>query len=329
VLGAEWLVRRWGPERLRLTPARSAIVHSSRYGWQLRASWRSRDENGRAVSTDASRRRVPVRADGGGGTLRVAVLGASVAFGPGVDDHETFANLMARQGWAVANFAVPGWGTDQSLLRYQHEGRAWTPAVVVLNVCVANDLADNMLASYLYDASWPKPYFTIEDGRLRVHDEHLVRSTARRAWRWLWESSHLLNLLVARPQAAAPDERHWMGRRRVAVKDDAAATALTVMEVRALRDAAREQGAALLVALHPDRATFEGRSPVAVRLGRGLEDASVPVLDLAARYRAAGWAFDDLMLDGLGHLSPRGHAVAAEVIARAIRSRRPPAPGTS
>ena len=331
LLAAEWLVRARAPERLRLSPARSAIVHSSRYGWQLRPDWRFRDEQGRQVSTDGARRRVPARPDDGAGDTRVAVLGDSVAFGTGVDDQETFANrLAAREGWTVANFAVPGWGTDQSLLRYRHEAREWRPSVVVLNVCLANDLADNMLATYLYDPSWPKPYFTLENGTPRPHDDHLVRSRGRRAWRWLWENSHLLSLLAGRAQGEPPDARHWMGRRRIAVKDDAAATVLTVALVKALQGATESEGVQLVVALHPDRATFEGRSPLAVRLGDGLTAAGVPVLDLAARYRAAGWAFGDLTLDGLGHLSARGHAVAAEGIGETIRSRRrAPAPGTS
>jgi hypothetical protein len=329
LLAGEWLVRALAPSRLRLSPARSAIVHSSRYGWQLRSGWRFRDEDGRRISTDSARRRVPVRAMEDAATTRVAVLGDSVAFGAGVDDHETFANrLAAREGWTVANFAVPGWGTDQSLLRYQHETRAWRPQVVVLSVCLANDLADNMLPNYLYDPSWPKPYFTLEGGTLRPHAEHLVRSRAGRAWRWAWESSHLLNLLALPRAEGGREPTHWMGRRRVAVKDEEAATRLTVQELAWLQQATQQDGVALLIALHPDRAAFEERSVLATRLAEEMAAAGVPALDLGARYRAAGWAFADLTLDGLGHLSPRGHAVAAELIGEAIRSRPLPAPGT-
>jgi hypothetical protein len=325
LLAGEWIVRAQGPDRLRLSPARSAIVHSSLYGWQLRPNWALRDEEGRQVSTDSERRRVQTRrpaalAGGPGvsGAPRVAVLGDSVAFGAGVDDAETFANLLAaRAGWAVANFAVPGWGTDQSLLRYEHDGRAWRPSVVVLNVCLANDLADNMLANYLYDPAWPKPYFTLRDGELQAHADHLVRSRFRRSWEWLWENSHLLNLIAA-PSGERREASHWMGRRRVAVKDTDAAARLTVRVMQRLRDEARRDGIALLVALHPDRAAFEQRSVVAARLDESLSGSGVLALDLGGRYRAAGWAFTDLMLDGLGHLSPRGHAVAAELIGEAI-----------
>src|SRR5262245_13014175 len=142
LVGAEWAVRAQGLERIRLSPARSAIVHSPLYGWQLRPNWTHHDEGGRQISTDAQRRRVQARADASAGAPRVAVLGDSVAFGAGVDDAETFASLLAsREGWTVGNFAVPGWGIDQSLLRYEHEARRWRPSTVVLNVCLANDLA--------------------------------------------------------------------------------------------------------------------------------------------------------------------------------------------
>jgi hypothetical protein len=321
LVAGEWVVRARRPDRIRLSPARSAIVHSRLYGWQLRPNWTHRDEQGRRISTDSARRRVQPGPGAVPGAPRVAVLGDSVAFGAGVDDVETFASLLeARERWTVANFAVPGWGIDQSLLRYEHEAAGWRPSVVVLNVCLANDLADNMLASYLYDPAWPKPYFTIEDGELLPHADHLARSPARLAWRWLWEHSHLLNLLAAPTSSERREIAHWMGRRRLAVKDEAAATRLAVREVKRLQELARLDGTALLVALHPDRAAFEERSPLATRLRDGLSSAGVTPLDLGASYRAGGWAFSALMLDGLGHLSPRGHAVAAETIRDAIVS---------
>jgi hypothetical protein len=53
----------------------------------------------------------------------------------------------------------------------------------------------------------------------------------------------------------------------------------------------------------------------------------IPVLDMAARFRALGLRFDEVALDRIGHLSPRGHSVASEVLeaevaARAARNRR-------
>lgn len=315
VLGAEWAVRSAHPERLHRAPARSAVVHSPTYGWELRPNWTQRD--GARFTTDAARcRRQPAAP---AGARRVVVLGDSIAFGTGVTDHETFAYQLGRRGLAVSNLAVPGWGIDQSLLRFEREGVLLRPAVVALNVCLANDLADNMLASYLYDGGWPKPYFTVEEGRLRLHDAHVHRSPARRAWRALWERSHLLNLLAA-PRAAVleVDRAHWQGRRRRAVKDEETAVQLAMAMTRRLQGRAALRGARLVVLLHPDRAGFDGRSDMAALLAEALRAEGIDAVDLGARYRRAGWAYDDLTLDGVGHLSPRGHRVVADLLASAV-----------
>lgn len=317
LLAGEWGVRRAHPDRLRRAPARSAVVHSTAYGWQLRPSWTQRD--GPGFTTDAARcRRQPPPA--AAGAPRVLLLGDSVTFGTGVADEETFAHLLGRRGLTVANFAVPGWGLDQSLLRFEREGASFRPSVVALNVCLANDLADIMLESYLYDPQWPKPFFTVEEGGLRLHDAHVHPSALRRAWRSLWEGSHLLNL-IGSPAGGAPDkdEAHWQGRRKRAVKDEETALRLALLQMRRLRDGASRSGARFVVVLHPDRAAFEERSDLAGLLAEALGAAGIEVIDLAARYRGAAWAFPDLTLDGLGHLSPRGHQVAADVLDAAIQ----------
>jgi hypothetical protein len=317
LLAGEWAVRRAHPERLRRAPARSAVVHSTAYGWQLRPSWTQRDGTG--FTTDAARCRSqpPPAAPG---APRVLVLGDSVTFGTGVADDQTFAHLLGRRGLTVANFGVPGWGIDQSLLRFEREGAAFRPSVVALNVCLANDLADIMLASYLYDPQWPKPFFTIEDGALRLHDAHVHPSVLRRAWRSLWEGSHLLSL-VASPAAGTPDddEAHWQGRRKRAVKDEETAVRLALLQIRRLQDGVSGSGARLVVLLHPDRAAFEERSDLAALLAEALRAEGTETIDLGARYRRAGWAFSDLTLDGLGHLSPRGHQVVADALDATIQ----------
>ena len=185
--------------------------------------------------------------------------------------------------------------------------------------CLANDLADIMLASYLYDPQWPKPFFTIEGGALRLHDAHVHPSALRRGWRSLWEESHLLSL-VASPAAGSPDEdeAHWQGRRKRAVKDEEAALRLALLQIRRLRDGVTGSGARLVVLLHPDRAAFEERSDLAAVL-EALRAEEIEAIDLGARYRGAGWAFGDLTLDGLGHLSPRGHQVVADVLDATIQ----------
>lgn len=317
LLAAEWSVRRVHPERLRRAPARSAVVHSTAYGWQLRPNWTQQDGPGFTTDGSRCRRQPPPAADG---APRVLLLGDSITFGTGVADRETFAHLLGRSGLTVANFGVPGWGMDQSLLRFEREGGAFRPSLVVLNVCLANDLADNMLSSYLYDPQWPKPFFTVEDGALRLHDAHVHPSLALRAWRSLWERSHLLNLLAS-PAGGPADESdaHWQGRRKRAVKDEETAVQLAVLQIRRLQARAASTGARFVVVLHPDRAAFEERSDLAPVLVEALRADGIESIDLGARYRGSAWAFSDLTLDGLGHLSPRGHQVVADLLGASVQ----------
>jgi hypothetical protein len=197
LLAAEWAVRAAHPDRLRLSAARSAIVPSAEYGWQLRPNWTQRD------------------------------------------------------------------------------GTAFTT----------------------------------------VHDAHLHGSAARRAWRSLWERSHLLSLLAT--PAAAPDEgdgTHWMGRRKRAVKEEETAVRLAVSMMHRLRVRAEGAEARFVVVLHPARAAFEERTDLPGLLAEALRADATEVIDLAALYRESARAFSELALDGAGHLSPRGHQVVADLL---------------
>jgi hypothetical protein len=148
---------------------------------------------------------------------RIVVVGDSVAFGSGVDDADTFSERLQTTGssFEVANLAVSGYGTDQELLRLEREGLALDPDVVVLSVCLSNDLVDNALDSYLHDPGTPKPRYVVEEGELVLRDGHLRRTLASQVGLRLEEHSYLFNalrLLVApEVQAAGPAPRgeHW------------------------------------------------------------------------------------------------------------------------
>ncbi len=72
------------------------------------------------------------------GTTRVAVIGDSVAWGLGVEAHQTYSAvlpgmLQARTDdpWEVVNMGVPGYGTVQIVEHFRERGLAYQPDVVV------------------------------------------------------------------------------------------------------------------------------------------------------------------------------------------------------
>lgn len=324
--GAEWGVR--------VAMARGLIedegagivrlqVHSERLGWTPTPGVED-DEDPRARVTINARgyrgRLVPL--ERAPGIRRVVLLGDSVAFGTGVADDETFAARLASPGVETINLAVPGYGIDQSLLRLEQEGLAYHPDVVVLNLCVENDLADNMLRAYLYDDRVPKPYFTLEGEGLVLHDAHLRLGPRRWLATRLSESSALYRWLV-RPGARGgprPEPTHWAELRETALRDDVAVHRLSAALLRRLQGDVESVGARLVIAVHPNRSSYRyGDARLdALLVGEGLR--GVNIVELRVFYRQRGVGFGRIALDEVGHLTVEGHRLAAEALAAAVQA---------
>jgi len=324
--GAELLLRWTRPSFLQGAPAGEPHVFSAVYGWALRPTYQGRWGNGKPFSVNgAAYRGRELVGPPPPGTTRIVMLGDSVAFGAGVTDGETFSQLLQEMqpGIEVANLGVSGYGTDQALLRLEHEGFALEPQVVVLHFCLANDFLDNMLDSYLYDGRTPKPYFVLEGGKLTPHSENLKRSWNERTGLWLRERSYLFNALSRLGQPALADAaslegsapEHWVSRKNKVLANFDEAAALTLELVRRMADVCRERGIRFLVLLHPDRTIFAGDRtlPGPFEAGRP-ELEGLRVVDLHRAYDSAGLSYDMVAIDKVGHLSPRGNEFVAEVI---------------
>jgi hypothetical protein len=81
-----------------------------------------------------------------------------------------------------------------------------------------------------------------------------------------------------------------------------------------MRDVAASGGAEFLVVVHPDKLGFRRRSPWLNSLRRSPWLAGVPMVDMREQYRARRLRFPDVALDAVGHLNPRGHREAAEIL---------------
>ena len=209
MLGIEWLLRWGSPGHQRARP-QAALAHlhrySEAYGWELRP--------GAITSVDGQRTSINGRGLRGRehplartSLTRVLMLGDSIAFGYGVADEQTFATLLEARGYEVVDLAVPGYGTDQALLRLEREGMAYSPDVVLLHFCLHDDFVDNASRTYFDDGLHPKPYFTIDQGGLVLHERHLRLSLRERLALWLQQESHLSTAWRAARRRGAPSTR--------------------------------------------------------------------------------------------------------------------------
>jgi len=296
--------------------------YSSVYGWEPRPG-RYLDE-GHVITINEHGYRGPAAGPRDRSRRRVVVLGDSVAFGLYASDHETYAAALdaGDNGLEVVNLAVQGYGPAQSLIRLERLGLSLEPDVVVLGFCLANDFADAMLSTFLFDDSHPQPFFTLgAGGQLVRHDEHLRLGARKRTALWLRDHSRLYRRLLPEPE---PDGERgsWLERRRLATQDRGATLGLVSRLVVAMRDLAASRGATFLVLLHPDRQTARG-DRWARQFSARLEAEGVRTLDLLKSYEERGLDFDEVTIDGLGHLSAPGHAETAAILAEALGAAGP------
>ena len=319
--GAELAVRRANPrylDRLSLDDLAYLHTYSPVYGWTPRPSFRYTLAGSETTINRLGYRGREVSEARTPGRTRVVMLGDSITFGYGVTDGETFSAVMETLDprLEVVNLGVQGYGTDQELLKLQREGLAYSPDVVVLNVCLANDLLDNAARRSIYDGVYPKPYFRLEDGRLVEVADHVALSPPRRLALLLSQRSALFNaLLDLAPVDRARYQRALAGAAEAEPGEPA--FAVTFALVRRMDEVVRARGAGFVALLYPSLRDFLRPSRRAPRFLEAPELKGVKVVDLRPRLVARGFTADTFSrysLDGNLHLTPEGHRLAAAVI---------------
>jgi hypothetical protein len=215
--------------------------------------------------------------------------------------------------------AVQGYGPGQSLLVLLGEGLRARPDVVVLAFCLDNDFADSLLRVALYDGSWRKPRFVLEGDRLVLDASALALTGPQRAVQWLSDYSHLFNRIsTLRPRPASFGGAHWTDRKHEAVRDEGYALRLNLAIVRRMEALCRERGIRFVLAAFPHWFTYRSKPWLPERFLESLRAEGIAVVDMSDRFVARGETFRAIALDGAGHLSPLGHAIAAEELESAI-----------
>lgn len=279
------------------------------------------------------------------GTLRIAVLGDSQAWGDGVADAETFAARLDGGAVELLNFSAPGYGTDQQLLVLERVAAAYRPDIVVVAVFVGNDFSDNLSpGTYQY----PKPFFTLDAAdQLQLHGVpvqpprwlHVLVELHRFAMR----RSSLLNAIAAatRPPDRGAEQdpvevRLWdtiYGA--IPSETDRRGLAITVRLLREIIRRSREIGAEPVILILPEswqvgvaqrprwRAQLRAQSAdwrrpqKVLRRALASEDARVldalPALTRATR-RGAAVDAAPTYYKRWRHLNAHGHAVIARLL---------------
>ena len=151
------------------------INYDNQLGWKLAPNWSGRHKHydfdvSYSTSSHGFRNDFNVKHSQAG--FSYAFVGDSFTFSFGVNDNETFIQLLNSQethGNIYYNFGVPGYSTDQECLIIQRNVLQFSPDVILLVVYLGNDLFDNELP-YPLQANRAKPFYEL------MSDELILRN---------------------------------------------------------------------------------------------------------------------------------------------------------
>ena len=112
-----------------------------------------------------------------GGRFRILLFGDSYTAGDGVHNEERYSDLLERmwEGIEVLNFGINSGGIDQQVLILEHLGSRFESDLVLFCPLVENIRRNSLRYWHGIDRTTgqsvlvPKPYFTLEEGRLELH----------------------------------------------------------------------------------------------------------------------------------------------------------------
>ncbi|MBI5524858.1 MAG: hypothetical protein HY897_00840 [Deltaproteobacteria bacterium] len=247
------------------------------------------------------------------GTYRILVLGDSVAYGCGVQKHETFENQLemllerAHDGrrFEVLNMAVPGYNTKQELVKFERDGLRLAPDLVLVAYVMNDDVVTPVVIrdGNMVRFEYLTPEDPLDDGAGTAVD---------RAGSWIFfESAFARYLTYAFLRLRLAGEGQDESQIPFGSKSE------SFESLRAIRDAAARIGARVIVAVFP---VFEWEGPrdgyqrLRMRLRAFLDGEKIPWIDLLNVYRAHR-AVDLCVSTGdRWHPNRFGHSLAAAAL---------------
>lgn len=233
------------------------------------------------------------------GARRVVVIGDSFTFGEDVRDEQVYTALLehAFEGVEVLNLGVRGYGTDQQVLRFEREGLALDPDLVILGFFLEN--IDRNLLTF---RDYAKPMLRLRNGQLVTENVPISHPdeagpSLRPELPWC-RSCALVGRLA--DDFLKRTRLHARWRRTTPILDHLVA-------------AVRGRGARLLVVHIPAN---RGIRDVGIFLEEWSRRNAVAYLDLADVFGRL--AHEDRLDLYAGHWTPFGHQTAAKAIAERI-----------
>jgi len=253
--------------------------------------------------------------------LRLLSIGDSFTYGTEVGAQENFsARLESSLGNSeVLNMAVPGYGIDQAIWKYQHHGRQYAPNVVILGI-----YTDDYARTGLSFGAYAKPMlqqtaggFELANYPVPTPQQELDR--IGQAIDQEWYTPVLLRNSWKRLRGGTGQTNEYFGR------NDARVANL----LEQLKNGVAEAGGILMIVHIPPAELFVEEVPIQAEISRRLiaiykqlEIQHVDVIQEFAARLAPRQIHDQLYVlrdDGTaGHLSAAGHQLVAELLAHHI-----------
>jgi hypothetical protein len=300
-----------------------AVVHDDLIGWRLADN--ARLGNGGLITG-------PYGIRMNGDTIRqppegaVLAVGDSFTAGTGVIDEDTWpARVEAIIGTPVLNASSGGWGSDQIVLNAERLVPILRPKTLVVSFL----MEDSLRNSYSVFGGGQKPYFTIKDGKLTLHNVPVPPPTATNykfdPWRAIFGHSQF----IFRAAQAIGKLPGWIGgerfsHARVQSNEDGVRVSCLLMD---RLKAIKQSGIRVIFILQynayrsmESEPVWYGPPVLACAQERGLEtiDTFPALHDLSLKDHNR---FVKLWNDEggqLGHMSRDGNALVADMVAKAI-----------
>ena len=256
------------------------------------------------------------------GKKRVLVLGDSYVWGVSASQDDIFTNPKVHgTNDEFINCGVPGYGTDQEYLFYLRVGQKFDVDQVVLVFTPYNDVANN-LASKQY--SYLKPYFTLNNGELVLHNDHVQDNPFQNFIRRVDRECRVWNLVTKGLQglghAIVPKQKEVKYAQANFVVSDAdrAGIELTLAIIKKLKEAVAARGAEFYVVFIPFKKRIEKRlpdnHPFVPLIAAGLTEMGVNYREPYPEFYKAVTGGAELFHPPDNHFNAAGHELFAKFV---------------